>query len=98
MTMPMTGVRGGERLHNDDRRLARRRPVGVLRSPVENRPFRRSDQIIGCFAAQSVPVCAGIKPIDGFCFGPDLGTVRLGTNYQQGEIRGFTVLAHPTTE
>lgn len=51
MTMPMAGgLRGGERLHNDDSRLALRRPVGVLRSPIENRPVRRSDQIDGVLA------------------------------------------------
>lgn len=38
MTMPITGMRGGERLHNDDSpqaSLALRRAVGALSSPVE---------------------------------------------------------------
>lgn len=49
MTMLMTGVRGGERLHNDDSRLALRRPVGALSSPIEKRPVRSSDQNDGVF-------------------------------------------------
>lgn len=75
MTMPMTGARGGERLYNDDSHLALRRTVGALRSPVENRPVRGSDQIDGGFATEKAPVRAGTKPVDGFCVGPlpDLG-------------------------
>lgn len=71
MTMPMTGVRGGERLHNDDSRPALRRPAcgGFLGLLLRNRPVRRSDQIDGVFARQRVPV-AGNKPIEDSASGP----------------------------
>lgn len=89
MTMPMAGgLRGGERLHNDDSRLALRRPVGVLRSPVENRPVRRSDQIDGVLAPlpRGIPSARETDQLTDSALCPTR-TVRLSTNCQQEEIR-----------
>lgn len=88
MTMPMAGVRGGERLCNDDSHLALRRPVGVLSSPVENRPVRRSDQVDGVLATlpRGFPSARETHQLTGSTLARH-GTVRLRTNCRQGEIR-----------
>lgn len=44
-------------------------PVGVLSSPVENRPLRRSGHVDGVFARHRVAV-AGNKPIEDSALGP----------------------------
>lgn len=86
--MPMAGVRGGERQSNDDSRLALCRPVGVLRSPVEKRPVRRSDQIDGVLATlpRGFPSARETDQLTDSALARH-GTVRLMANCQQEEIR-----------
>lgn len=86
--MPMAGVRGGERLRNDDSRLALCRPVGVLSPPVENRPVRRSDQIDGVLATlpRGFPSARETDQSTDSALARH-GTVRLVANCQPEEIR-----------
>lgn len=97
MTMPMTGLRGGERLHNDDSRLALRRPacgsveLFLLRTDPFADPIRLMVFLLGRrFSSRETNQLR-------ILLWARRGTVRLRTNYQQKEIRDFRV-AHPTTE